>query len=41
MSIERFLKAQEAAYDIALKEIQSGHKQSHWIWYIQVLEKKE
>ena len=32
--IERFLEAQESDYPIALAEIQSGQKQSHWIWYI-------
>lgn len=32
--IERFLKAQENDYDRALSEIRSGHKRSHWIWYI-------
>ncbi len=32
--INRFLKAQEYDYEIALKEIMNGHKRSHWIWYI-------
>jgi uncharacterized protein (DUF1810 family) len=32
--LERFLKAQEGAYYQALREIKSGHKQSHWMWYI-------
>lgn len=32
--IERFLEAQASHYPIALAEIQSGQKQSHWIWYI-------
>ncbi|WKY43189.1 DUF1810 domain-containing protein [Eubacteriaceae bacterium ES2] len=32
--LERFLKAQEGAYDQALREIISGRKQSHWMWYI-------
>ncbi len=31
---ERFLKAQESMYEIALTEIKKGHKFSHWIWYI-------
>ena len=31
--LNRFLKAQERDYGQALSEIQSGHKQSHWIWY--------
>ena len=34
MSINRFLKAQEGDYDVALREIRAGRKQSHWIWYI-------
>ena len=33
-SIQRFLDAQERDYPIALKEINDGHKNSHWIWYI-------
>lgn len=32
--LERFLKAQESDYNLALKEIRSGQKKSHWIWYI-------
>ncbi len=32
--LSRFLKAQEYNYEQALKEIKSGHKQSHWMWYI-------
>ena len=32
--LERFIMAQECSYPIALKEIQSGRKMSHWIWYI-------
>ena len=32
--LQRFLKAQEIAYPMALHEIQTGGKQSHWIWYI-------
>ncbi|MBQ9009475.1 MAG: DUF1810 domain-containing protein [Clostridia bacterium] len=32
--LKRFLDAQERDYETALKEIQAGHKQSHWIWYI-------
>jgi len=33
-TLERFHLAQERDYEQALKEIQSGHKRSHWIWYI-------
>ena len=32
--LERFIKAQEEDYETALKEIRSGKKRSHWIWYI-------
>lgn len=32
--VNRFLKAQEFSYDIALREIRRGRKESHWIWYI-------
>ena len=32
--LERFLKAQEIVYPLALKEIKEGKKQSHWIWYV-------
>lgn len=30
----RFLEAQRNDYTTALTEIKSGHKRSHWIWYI-------
>ena len=33
-NLQRFLSAQEHDYPIALREIQNGSKQSHWIWYI-------
>ena len=33
-NLQRFLSAQEYDYSIALREIQNGRKQSHWIWYI-------
>lgn len=33
-SIERFVKAQEIMYPIALQEMRDGGKRSHWIWYI-------
>ena len=32
--LERFVKAQEHDYSVALAEIRAGHKESHWIWYI-------
>lgn len=34
MSLERFVKAQEESYEIALNEIKQGRKRSHWMWYI-------
>jgi uncharacterized protein (DUF1810 family) len=33
-TLKRFIVAQEAGYDIALSEIKSGRKQSHWMWFI-------
>ncbi|MCC7400286.1 MAG: DUF1810 domain-containing protein [Chitinophagaceae bacterium] len=30
----RFIKVQETDYAIALAEIRSGKKSSHWMWYI-------
>lgn len=33
-NLNRFLKAQESDYEIALQEIKNGRKESHWIWYI-------
>jgi uncharacterized protein (DUF1810 family) len=33
-SLDRFLSAQEQTYEIALKEIEQGHKRSHWMWYV-------
>ena len=32
--LDRFLQAQAYQYETALKEIQNGRKQSHWMWYI-------
>ena len=32
--LERFVIAQEECYSVALEEIKSGHKKSHWIWFI-------
>lgn len=32
--LDRFIKAQENNYLVALKEIKNGRKQSHWMWYI-------
>lgn len=33
-SVGRFYDVHEEYYGIALKEIQSGRKSSHWMWYI-------
>jgi uncharacterized protein (DUF1810 family) len=33
-NLERFIKAQEQDYPIALSEIKNGRKESHWMWYI-------
>ena len=32
--LDRFVKAQAYDYDAALREIRSGRKRSHWMWYI-------
>ena len=32
--LERFVKAQDNSYTTALREVKSGHKKGHWIWYI-------
>jgi uncharacterized protein (DUF1810 family) len=32
--LDRFIKAQENDYQVALSEIRNGKKRSHWIWYI-------
>ena len=32
--VSRFVEPQRAQYEQALAEIRSGHKMSHWIWYI-------
>ena len=34
MTLDRFIKAQETSYDIALAEMKAGRKRSHWMWYI-------
>ncbi len=33
-NLNRFLDAQATEYEIALSEIKTGRKQSHWMWYI-------
>lgn len=32
--IDRFLEPQKTSYAIALEEVHSGRKVSHWMWYI-------
>lgn len=32
--LERFVAKHEIYYETALREIKSGRKQSHWMWYI-------
>ena len=32
--LNRFLEAQERAYDGALAELVEGRKRGHWIWYV-------
>lgn len=33
-NLQRFVDAQQPTYDRALAELQAGHKQSHWMWFI-------
>ncbi len=33
-SLTRFVEVQEKMYPIAMKEIQNGQKETHWMWYI-------
>lgn len=35
--LNRFKKAHEQDYETALKEIRTGRKYSHWMWYIFLL----
>ncbi|WP_417791256.1 DUF1810 domain-containing protein [Stutzerimonas xanthomarina] len=32
--LQRFVDAQQSTYDRALAELNAGHKQSHWMWFI-------
>lgn len=32
--LQRFVDAQRTVYARALQELNNGHKQSHWIWFI-------
>jgi len=33
-SLQRFRDAQSAVYGTGVAEIKSGHKRSHWMWFI-------
>lgn len=33
-NLNRFVEAQAQSYAQALRELQAGRKQSHWIWYV-------
>jgi len=32
--LERFVRAQEPVYATVLAELRSGHKRSHWMWFV-------
>ena len=32
--LEHFVKAQDGIFDEAIKEIEAGKKQSHWMWFV-------
>jgi uncharacterized protein (DUF1810 family) len=32
--LQRFVVAQAPAFDAALKELRSGRKQTHWMWFV-------
>lgn len=32
--LQRFLDAQERSFDVAVTELRTGKKQSHWMWFI-------
>jgi len=32
--LARFVSAQATTYDRALAELRSGHKRSHWMWFV-------
>jgi uncharacterized protein (DUF1810 family) len=32
--LQRFVDAQDRVYDTVLAELRSGHKRSHWIWFV-------
>ncbi|UPG83918.1 DUF1810 domain-containing protein [Luteibacter aegosomatis] len=34
ISLDRFLDAQENTYERALRELRSGQKKTHWMWFV-------
>lgn len=32
--LDRFIEAQQATYPAALRELRSGRKSSHWMWFV-------
>jgi uncharacterized protein (DUF1810 family) len=32
--LDRFVEAQRDTYEVAMAEIRSGHKRSHWMWFV-------
>ena len=33
-NLQRFIAAQDANYEMVIKELKAGQKKSHWMWYI-------
>ncbi|MBI2255302.1 MAG: DUF1810 domain-containing protein [Proteobacteria bacterium] len=33
-NLQRFVEAQDAVYPAVLSELKSGHKTSHWMWFV-------
>ena len=33
-NLQRFIDAQQGAFEQALAELRAGHKQSHWMWFV-------
>ncbi len=33
-NLERFVTAQAPVFDTVLRELEGGHKQSHWMWFV-------
>lgn len=32
--LDRFVQAQDPVFDTALRELQAGRKQTHWMWFV-------